>query len=83
MGTVDYSGLKMKLIASIVAISAIHLLKKFMEIGIPEADALYTPEKLKWLVIIHMSFVLSGIILAGMDYISAAAKIKMKEATKY
>ncbi|AKS45179.1 TIGR00645 family protein [Octadecabacter temperatus] len=82
MGTVDYSGLKMKLIASIVAISAIHLLKKFMEIGIPEADALYTPEKLKWLVIIHMSFVLSGIILAGMDYISAAAKMKMKEAAK-
>ncbi|MCL4128881.1 UNVERIFIED_CONTAM: hypothetical protein GTU68_021456 [Idotea baltica] len=82
MGTVDYSGLKMKLIASIVAISAIHLLKKFMEIGIPEADDLYTPEKLKWLVIIHMSFVLSGIILAGMDYISAAAKIKMKEAMK-
>ncbi len=33
MGTVDFSGLKMKLIASIVAISAIHLLKQFMAIG--------------------------------------------------
>jgi len=33
MGTVDFSGLKMKLIASIVAISGIHLLKRFMEIG--------------------------------------------------
>ena len=33
MGTVDFSGLKMKLIASIVAISGIHLLKSFMEIG--------------------------------------------------
>ncbi|WP_204312513.1 YqhA family protein, partial [Escherichia coli] len=30
MGTVDFSGLKMKLIASIVAISAIALLKAFM-----------------------------------------------------
>jgi uncharacterized protein (TIGR00645 family) len=30
MGTVDFSGLKMKLIASIVAMSAIHLLKRFM-----------------------------------------------------
>ena len=33
MGTVDFSGLKMKLVASIVAISAISLLKSFMEVG--------------------------------------------------
>jgi len=38
MGTVDFAGLKMKLIASIVAISGIHLLKRFMEIGQEEAD---------------------------------------------
>ena len=36
MGKVDFGGLKMKLIASIVAISAIHLLKRFMEIGDPD-----------------------------------------------
>ena len=41
MGTVDFSGLKMKLIASIVAISGIHLLKCFMEIGeYPRRDTL-------------------------------------------
>ena len=34
MGTVDFSGLKMKLIASIVAISGIHLLKVFMALGL-------------------------------------------------
>ena len=33
MGTVDFSGLKMKLIASIVAISAIALLKAFMHLA--------------------------------------------------
>ena len=82
MGTVDFSGLKMKLIASIVAISAIHLLKRFMEIGVPEADAIYGNNELMWFVIIHMSFVFSGIILAGMDWISANAKIRMKEAMK-
>ncbi|SMX36850.1 TIGR00645 family protein [Octadecabacter ascidiaceicola] len=84
MGTVDYSGLKMKLIASIVAISAIHLLKRFMEIG--TMDGVEFEEmgsnNLYWLVTIHMSFVGSGIILAGMDWISAHAKLKMKEATK-
>ena len=39
MGKVDFSGLKMKLIASIVAISGIHLLKVFMEVGKQAADA--------------------------------------------
>lgn len=82
MGTVDFSGLKMKLIASIVAISAIHLLKRFMEIGVPEADAIYGNQELMWFVIIHMSFVFSGIILTGMDWISANAKLRMKEAMK-
>ena len=82
MGTVDFFGLKMKLISSIVAISAIHLLKRFMETGVPEADAIYGNNELMWFVIIHMSFVFSGIILTGMDWISANAKIRMKEAMK-
>jgi uncharacterized protein (TIGR00645 family) len=46
LGTVDFSGLKMKLIASIVAISAIHLLKRFMEIGHSQADAIYGEQEL-------------------------------------
>ena len=71
MGTVDFSGLKMKLIASIVAISAIHLLKWFMEIGEYQAgDALDIPQ-LRWLVIIHLTFVVSGVLLALMDWLAA------------
>ncbi|GAA0298968.1 TIGR00645 family protein [Rhodovulum strictum] len=74
MGAVDFSGLKMKLIASIVAISAIHLLKRFMEIGQQAADAVFGSEELFWLVVIHMVFVLSGVLMAAMDWLSARAK---------
>ncbi|WP_207642726.1 TIGR00645 family protein [Confluentimicrobium sp. EMB200-NS6] len=71
MGTVDFSGLKMKLIASIVAISAIHLLKRFMEIGQADADAAFGATELKWLVVIHLTFVISGVLMAAMDWMTA------------
>ncbi|WP_172822735.1 TIGR00645 family protein [Paramagnetospirillum marisnigri] len=61
MGKVDFSGLKLKLIASIVAISGIHLLKAFMDV-----DKL-NKENLGWMVGIHMVFVISGVLLAWMD----------------
>jgi uncharacterized protein (TIGR00645 family) len=67
MGTVDFSGLKMKLIASIVAISAIALLRAFMKLS--EGEAI--PDRtLAWLVGIHLTFVVSGEILAAMDYVA-------------
>lgn len=68
MGKVDFGGLKMKLIASIVAISAIHLLKRFMEIGDPTTPP---PDEghLFWLTVIHMSFVVSGVLMALMDWL--------------
>ena len=68
MGTVDFSGLKMKLIASIVAISAIALLKAFMRLGEGEA---VSERSLLWLVIIHLTFVASGVLLALMDWLAA------------
>ncbi|PZR00706.1 MAG: hypothetical protein DI533_09260 [Cereibacter sphaeroides] len=74
MGTVDFSGLKMKLIASIVAISGIHLLKRFMEIGESVADARFGETELFWLVIIHLTFVGSGVMLAAMDWLTARSK---------
>jgi uncharacterized protein (TIGR00645 family) len=70
MGTVDFSGLKMKLIASIVAISGIHLLKSFMYIGSQPVDG----ERLMWMTIIHLTFVISGVLLALMDFLSVRAK---------
>jgi len=69
MGTVDFSGLKMKLIASIVAISAISLLKAFMNLGKPGFEI--NQAALMWGVIIHITFVASGVLLALMDWIAS------------
>lgn len=63
MGKVDFGGLKLKLIASIVAISAIHLLKAFMDIHKMNASEVY------WMVVIHLAFVVSGVLLALMDWL--------------
>ena len=71
MGTVDFADLKMKLIASIVAISGIFLLKQFMEIG---NNSTLDSSYLMWLVIIHLTFVCSGVLLALMDWIAAKSK---------
>ena len=74
MGKVDFAGLKMKLIASIVAISAIDLLKWFMSVG-DVTDMAEMDRRFFWLVIIHLTFVLSGVLMALMDYlVSKSAK---------
>jgi uncharacterized protein (TIGR00645 family) len=64
MGRVDYSGLKIKLIGSLVAISVIELLKDFMM----EGD--YDDKRQMWRIIIHMTFVVSGVLFALMDLLS-------------
>lgn len=67
-GTVDFSTLKLKLVASIVAISGIHLLKVFMNVQ-------HMPDReVQWMVIIHLVFVISGVLLAFMDRIVAGSK---------
>jgi uncharacterized protein (TIGR00645 family) len=71
MGKVDFSGLKLKLIGSIVAISGINLLEAFMSLK----D--HTDREIKWQVIIHIVFVASGVLLATMDYIASKTKSKM------
>jgi uncharacterized protein (TIGR00645 family) len=71
MGKVDFSGLKMKLIASIAAISAIDLLKWFM--SVEEMSEAEMDRKLYWLVVIHLTFVLSGVLMALMDYLVSKA----------
>jgi uncharacterized protein (TIGR00645 family) len=67
MGKVDFAGLKMKLIASIVAISAITLLKSFMVLNAGQIDE----RRLFWQVTIHLTFVLSGVLLALMDWLAS------------
>ena len=64
MGRVDFSGLKIKLIGSLVAISVIELLKDFMQEG--EFDS----KREMWRVGIHLTFVISGVLFALMDLIA-------------
>jgi uncharacterized protein (TIGR00645 family) len=78
MGKVDFGGLKMKLIASIVAISGIHLLKRFMEISDIDTAQAYGETELKWLVIIHLTFVASGVLMALMDWLQAKSYTSKK-----
>ena len=61
LGKMDSGSLKMKVAASIVAISSIHLLKVFMDAKNIE------PVYLKWYVIIHMTFVLSAFAMGYLD----------------
>jgi uncharacterized protein (TIGR00645 family) len=62
MTKVNFGGLKQKLLASIVAISAIQVLKAFMNI-----DTVFDPSKLAWLVGVHLVFVVSAATLALSD----------------
>lgn len=72
MGTLDFSGLKMKLIGSIVAISAISLLRTFM--ALTEDGAVLDEAKMRWLVTLHITFVVSGLLFAAMDWVAEQSK---------
>ena len=61
----------MKLIASIVAISGIHLLKRFMEISDLDTATTFGETEMLWLVVIHLTFVVSGVLMALMDWLQA------------
>ncbi len=71
MGKVDYSGLKLKLIGSIVAISAIDLLKAFMHQTTTGVDHLDNAQ-MAWMVGIHLTFIVSGVLFALMDKIAVS-----------
>ena len=65
MGDIDFAGLKLKLMSSIVAISAIQVLRDFMDLR-NKSD-----RDLAWGVGIHLSFVISALILALSDRYSS------------
>jgi len=75
MGKVGFADLKLKLIGAIVAISAVELLKAF--INVHEL----TTEQLAWKVGIHLTFVVSGVLFAVTDKISESGKTKQLPAS--
>jgi len=62
MSKIDFTSLKQKLLGSIVAISAVQVLKAFMNI-----DTTIDTVKLGWLVGVHLAFVVSTLMLALSD----------------
>jgi uncharacterized protein (TIGR00645 family) len=71
LGKLDAGTLKLKVAASIVAISSIHLLRIFMQIGDREEQT-YTSNQIMWYVIVHMTFVVSAVLLGVLDKMSFA-----------
>ena len=74
MEKVDFGGLKQKLMTSIVAISAVQVLKAFMNIE------RYNSQKLGWLVGIHGLFLMSLLVVALADYIGAHSSLPEKKS---
>ncbi|TCT20670.1 uncharacterized protein (TIGR00645 family) [Thiobaca trueperi] len=67
LGKLDAGTLKLKVAASIVAISSIHLLQAF--VNIPQIPN----DKLMWYVIIHLTFVFSALLMGVLDRMSFAS----------
>jgi uncharacterized protein (TIGR00645 family) len=70
LGKLDAGTLKLKVAASIVAISSIHLLRAFMDAKKIENNTLM------WYVIIHLTFVVSAVMMGVLDRISAGGHAK-------
>ena len=68
-GKLDAGSLKIKLASSIVAISSIHLLQRFLEANSVANDKLYV------LIVMHLAFVLSALVLTYIDRLSVAKKV--------
>lgn len=79
MGTIDFSGLKIKLIGSLVALSVIELLKDFIELSTHE-DA-EVGQGVIWRIVIHLTFVVSGVLFAVMDWVADNRIIQEKKAS--
>jgi uncharacterized protein (TIGR00645 family) len=68
LGKLDAGTLKLKVAASIVAISSIHLLSVFMKID----KNTYSNDQVMWFVILHLTFVVSAVLLGVLDKMSFA-----------
>jgi uncharacterized protein (TIGR00645 family) len=69
LGKLDAGTLKLKVAASIVAISSIHLLRIFMQVGDSRTKT-YDNDQIMWYVILHMTFVVSAVLLGVLDKMS-------------
>ena len=68
LGKLDAGSLKIKVASAIVAISSIHLLQVFLNAN------QYDNEKILWLTVIHIAFVVSALVLGVLEWIQAQTK---------
>jgi uncharacterized protein (TIGR00645 family) len=68
LGKLDANSLKLKVASSIVAISSIHLLRAFMNAPHTSNDTLM------WYVLIHLTFVVSAVMMGVLDRITYRKK---------
>ncbi len=73
LGKLDANSLKLKVASSIVAISSIHLLRAFMNAPSHKNETLF------WYVIIHLTFVVSAVMMGVLDRMSFAGQRKKDE----
>ena len=66
LGKLDAGTLKLKVAASIVAISSIHLLRIFMQAQTTDNS------KIMWYALLHLTFVVSALLLGVLDRMSFA-----------
>jgi uncharacterized protein (TIGR00645 family) len=75
LGRLDPGSLKIKVAASIVAISSINLLQIFMNMSA------YSHQQVVWKTIIHVVFLFSALLLAFLDRLTALWAKQASEAT--
>ncbi len=68
LGKLDAGSLKIKVAAALVAISSIHLLQVFLNAN------QYDNQKILWLTVIHIAFVVSALVLGILEWIQAQTK---------
>ena len=64
MGRLDFSGLKLKIIGSVVAISLIELLQDFLNVTSIDPNVEF------WRIMLHLTFVVTGVVFAAMEILS-------------
>jgi uncharacterized protein (TIGR00645 family) len=77
---VDATGIKMKLFGSMVAISGVQVLRAFMNLG-QNANPADARETLVYMLVTHLVFVVSLLLLALSDRFVAGAKAVKRGAT--
>ena len=65
MGRLDFSGLKLKIIGSIVAISLVELLQDFLNVS-----STMDPNVEFWRIALHLTFVVTGFVFALMEILA-------------